>query len=152
MVTLVSPNPLRSQTTRWQAVRFVAVGAANTLDYYLIFVVLNRVTWYLLAHVLAFAVSACFSFLLNCYFTYRVRPTWRKFGLFPLAVSVNFAVTTVSLVALVQLGDLAPPTAAIIAAAVAVPFTFLLSRRILIGIRLGESSSGVLAGRVPRRY
>jgi putative flippase GtrA len=134
IVTSVWPDRIRSRTTPWEAVRFVAVGAVNTVDYYLIFIALNRVTWYLLAHAVAFGVSTCLSFLLNCYVTYRARPTWRKFGLFPLAVAMNFAVTTISLIALVQLGGMAPQAAAIIAAAIAVPFTFLLSRRILKGV------------------
>jgi putative flippase GtrA len=82
-----------------EGIRFVAVGVVNTADYYAIFLLLDRVTWYLLAHVVAFVGSSCGSFFLNCRFTYRVQPTWRKFFLFPLTVGVNFAVTTAALAA-----------------------------------------------------
>jgi putative flippase GtrA len=120
-------------TTRSEGARFVAVGVLNTADYYATFLLLDRVTWYLLAHALAFALSSCGSFFLNCRFTYRVRPTWRKFMLFPLTVGVNFAVTTAALALLVQAWGVPPSLAAISAAMFAVPFTFLLSRRVLKG-------------------
>lgn len=121
------------RTTRWEGVRFVAVGVVNTLDYYAIFLLLDRVTWYLLAHVLAFAASSCGSFILNCRFTYRVRPTWRKLFLFPLTVGVNFAASTAALALLVEAWGFNPRLAAIAAAIFAVPFTFLVSRRVLKG-------------------
>jgi putative flippase GtrA len=131
---VVARSPARgSRTTRWEGIRFVAVGVVNTADYYAAFLLLDRVTWYLLAHVVAFVGSSCGSFFLNCRFTYRVRPTWRKFFLFPLTVGVNFAVTTAALAVLVEAWGFDPRVAAIAAAMFAVPFTFLLSRRVLKG-------------------
>jgi putative flippase GtrA len=70
-----------------------------------------------------------------------VRPTWRKFILFPLTVGLNFAVTTATLAVLVEGWDVDPRLAAITAAMFAVPFTFLLSRRVLKG---HQSSSQVV--------
>jgi putative flippase GtrA len=131
-----------ARTTRREAVRFGAVGIVNTIDYYVIFLVLERATWYVVAHIVAFAASTCVSFVLNCWFTYRVRPTWRKFVLFPVTVGVNFAVSTAALAALVQVGGLDPRLAAIGAALFAVPFTFLLSRRVLKGDAKDEPSTG----------
>ena len=113
--------------------RFVAVGVLNTADYYLLFVALNRVTWYLVAHVAAFATSMVISFFLNCYVTYRVRPTLRKFLLFPATNAVNFVVTSAGMTVLVSGLAVDPRVAAIAVAFLAVPFTFALSRRILRG-------------------
>jgi putative flippase GtrA len=122
-------------TARLELARFVAVGVVNTVDYYAVFLLLDRVTWYLLAHAAAFAASTCVSFFLNCHFTYRVRPTWRKFALFPFTVGVNFGVSTAALALLVEVWGVDPRLGAIAAALFAVPFTFLLSRRVLKGPR-----------------
>ncbi|WP_370592932.1 hypothetical protein [Streptomyces sp. NBRC 110028] len=41
----------------------------------------------LAAHIAAFALSTVGSLFLTCRFTYRVRPTWRAFFLFPLSTA-----------------------------------------------------------------
>jgi putative flippase GtrA len=138
---LVERGMSSSSSTRSEGARFVVVGVVNTLDYYVTFLLLDRVTWYLLSHALAFVVSSCGSFFLNCRFTYRVRPTWRKFLLFPFTVGLNFALTTVALAVLVEGWGVDPRIAALAAAMFAVPFTFLLSRRVL----KGHSSSWQIA-------
>ncbi len=64
--------------------RFGVVGVVNTGVYYALYLVFNTVMPYLAAHLLAIAISMVGSFFLNCYWTFRTRPTWRKFALFPL--------------------------------------------------------------------
>ena len=82
-------------TVRGQMVRFALVGAVNTGTYYGLYLAL--LTWlpYVAAHVIAFALSMVGSFFLTSYFTYRTRPTWRKFLLFPLSMTVLFLFMTV---------------------------------------------------------
>jgi putative flippase GtrA len=116
-----------------EPVRFILVGVVNTVDYYALFLLLHTKLWYLVAHVIAFTLSMCGSFFLNCWFTYRVRPTLRKFLLFPVTNATNFVITTGGVAALVQAGHMEPRYAVIVAAVFAVPFTFVLSRRILKG-------------------
>lgn len=130
-----------------QLVRFGLVGVVNTATYYGMYLCFLRWLPYLVAHVAAFALSTVGSFLLNSWFTYRTRPTWRKFLLFPLTTAANFVITTGGvyvLVDLVHIGDRAAP---LMAAAVAVPITFVLSRTIMLGPASGGTGENAVRGR-----
>lgn len=116
-----------------EVVRFAVVGVANTVTYYVTYLVLVRVLPYLAAHVIAFAVAMVGSFLLNCRFTYRTRPTWRKLLLYPLTVAANFVITTVGVGLLVELVGMDERVAPLVAAVAAIPLTFLATRSVLLG-------------------
>ncbi|MFD3922683.1 GtrA family protein [Streptomyces sp. NPDC058595] len=119
-------------TVRGQLIRFALVGVVNTGTYYACYLVL--LTWlpYVAAHVAAFALSMTGSFFLNSRFTYRTRPTWRKFLLFPLTNAANFTITTSAVYLLVDVLHLSSRYAPLIAAAAAVPITFAVSRTIML--------------------
>lgn len=116
-----------------QVMRFGLVGVANTAVYYATYLLLVLALPYLAAHVLAFGVAMTGSFLLNCRFTYRTRPTWRKFLLYPLTVLANFVITTVGVAVLVELGSMDERIAPLVAAVAAIPVTFLATRAVLLG-------------------
>ena len=124
------------RATAGQAVRFGIVGVPNTASYYALYLLLRLLVPYLVAHVLAFLASTCLSFLLNSWFTYRTRPSWRKFALFPLTVLTNLAVTTAGVSVLVELVGLDERVAPLAAAVAAVPVTFLATRLVLTSRRL----------------
>lgn len=113
--------------------KFVVVGGINTVVYYLCYLVglhgLNL--HYLVAHVIAIAISVVVSFFLNSYYTYRVRPTWKKFFLFPLTQLVNMTVTAVLLIILVDFLHLNRSLAPIAAVFVTIPITFIVTGRVL---------------------
>ncbi|MFF7654034.1 GtrA family protein [Streptomyces sp. NPDC007983] len=115
-----------------QVARFGLVGVANTGTYYVLYLGLLGPLPYLAAHIAAFALSTVGSFFLTCRFTYRVRPTWRAFFLFPLSTAANFVITTGGMYVLVDLAHLGDRTAPLIAAAAAVPVTFAVSRTIML--------------------
>jgi putative flippase GtrA len=115
-----------------QVVRFALVGVVNTGTFYGCYLGLHPWLPYFAAYTAAFALSMVGSFFLNTYFTYRTRPTWRKFLLFPLTNLTNYAVTSVGVFVLVEWAGLNDTVAPLAAAAAAVPFTFVLSRRILL--------------------
>ncbi|MGW0700926.1 GtrA family protein [Streptomyces sp. NPDC002867] len=119
-------------TVRGQIVRFALVGVVNTGTYYGLYLVL--LTWlpYVAAHVVAFLLSMVGSFFLTSYFTYRTRPTWRKFLLFPLTNAANFVVTTSGVYLLVDVLHFGSRYAPLIAAAAAIPVTFVVSRTIML--------------------
>ncbi|MFJ3233112.1 GtrA family protein [Streptomyces sp. NPDC086787] len=126
---------MASATTRLmsrQMLTFIAVGAVNTGTYYGLYLLFLIPFPYLCAHVLAFTLSMTGSFFLNARFTYRTRPTWRKFLLFPLSNAVSFLIITLGLYVIVTVlhggGRLAP----LIAYAAAIPVTFLVSRWIML--------------------
>lgn len=125
-----------------EVVRFAVVGVANTITYYVTYLVLVTALPYLAAHVIAFAVAMVGSFLLNCRFTYRTRPTWRKLLLYPLTVAANFVITTVGVGLLVELVGMDERVAPLVAAVAAIPLTFLATRSVLLG-RPGGAPAGV---------
>ncbi|MFD3324638.1 GtrA family protein [Streptomyces sp. NPDC058701] len=115
-----------------QLLRFGLVGAVNTGSFYLVYLLLHPWMPYFAAYTLAFLVAMVGSFFMNTYFTYRTRPTWKKFLLFPLTNVTNYVVQSVGLYALVTWAGLGTRIAPLVAAVVAIPFTYLLSRKILV--------------------
>ncbi|MGW7576166.1 GtrA family protein [Streptomyces sp. NPDC054765] len=116
---------------RGQTVRFAAVGGVNTLTFYACYLPLHRLLPYFAAYTAAFVTSMVGSFFLHTYFTYRTRPTWTKFLLFPLTQVTNYGVQSTGLVALVGWCGVNTAVAPLVAALCALPFTYLVSRRIL---------------------
>ncbi len=114
-------------------VRFGIVGAANTAIYYTLYLVMRLVLPYLVAHVIAFVLAMVGSYFLNCFFTFKATPSWASFLLFPLSNLANFVLTTVGLYVLVQHVGMDERVAAIPAAAIAIPFTFLVAQFTFVG-------------------
>lgn len=113
--------------------RFVVVGVINTAVYYGLYLLMRSVIPYLAAHLIAIFIAMLGSFFLNCYWTFRTPPTWFKFALFPFTNATNYVVTTLGVFVLVEWFGVDQRWAPLIAAAAAIPVTFLLSRRVLIG-------------------
>lgn len=109
-------------------VRFSLVGVLNTGVYYLTYLAVVQVAPYLLAHFVGWFVAMTFSFLMNCRFTYHVRPTWKRYVLFPLSNLPNVLFTSVGVVALVELLHVSTRIAPLIAGVCAIPFSYLLGR------------------------
>lgn len=114
-------------------IKFVVVGGINTAVYYLCYLIglhgLNL--HYLVAHVIAIVISVVGSFFLNSYYTYKVRPTWKKFFLFPLTQLVNITVTAILLIILVDFLHLNRNLAPLAAVVVTIPITFIVTGRVL---------------------
>ncbi|MEU9108635.1 GtrA family protein [Streptomyces xanthophaeus] len=115
-----------------QVLRFALVGGVNTATFFGIYLLLHPWMPYFAAYTLAFVLSMIGSFFMNTYFTYRTRPTWKKFLLFPLTNVTNYVIQSVGLYALVTWAGMDTRIAPLVAAVVAIPFTFLLSRKILV--------------------
>lgn len=81
--------------------RFGVVGVINVITYYTLYLGLHLLVPYLMAHVLAYVASMSTSFLLNCHFTYRTRPTVRKFLLFPVTQLIGLITSSVGVTVLV---------------------------------------------------
>ncbi|MFE1310123.1 GtrA family protein [Streptomyces sp. NPDC058755] len=115
-----------------QIVTFAAVGVINTATYYCLYLLF--LTWlpYLAAHILAFLLSMIGSFFLNAHFTYRTRPTWRKFLLFPLTNATNFLITTAGVYVIVDVLHAGSRFAPLLASAAAIPVTFVVSRWVML--------------------
>ncbi|MFC7932375.1 GtrA family protein [Streptomyces cinereoruber] len=127
-----------------EIIRFGLVGGVNTGTFFGFYLLLHPWMPYLAANSIAFVLSMIGSFFLNTYFTYRTRPTWKKFALFPLANLTNFVVQSTGLFVLVTWVGMDERIAPLVAAVVAIPFTYLISQRILVprGTGAAPAASG----------
>lgn len=131
-------RPAPERRISGQLINFALVGVVNTGVYYGLYLLFLQVLPYLAAHILAFALSMTGSFFLNARFTYRIRPTWRKFLLFPLTNATNFLVTTAGVYVVVDVLHVGNRFAPLLASGAAIPVTFLVSRAIMLrGPRAG---------------
>ncbi|HIW11864.1 MAG TPA: GtrA family protein [Candidatus Salinicoccus stercoripullorum] len=120
-------NDISSEFTR-----FILTGLLNTLNYYVIYMLLLRAGLsYLLSHVTGFLAAFVISYFLNCLFVYRVRPTWSRFLKFPLTQMVNMAMQTLLLYIFVDTfrwNEIIAPLPVLI---VTVPVTYTITRWVL---------------------
>lgn len=117
----------------WPLVKFSMVGVVNTLVSYAVYLVLRLVMPYMVAFVLGWVVGVIVSFLLNCRFTYRVRPTWRGFVLFPLSSVPNIVLSSAGVLLMVEVFGWDQRIAPLIATVLAVPVSYGIARTILLG-------------------
>ncbi|MET9698587.1 GtrA family protein [Streptomyces sp. NPDC006529] len=115
-----------------QIVRFGLVGGVNTGTFFVLYLLLHPYMPYFAAYSLAFVLAMVGSFFMNTYFTYRTKPTWKKFLLFPLTNITNYVIQSVGLLLLVDWAGMNEKIAPLVAAVIAIPFTYVISRRILI--------------------
>ncbi|MFB4167178.1 GtrA family protein [Virgibacillus sp. JSM 102003] len=113
-------------------IRFGIVGCINTFNYYLIYLLLMSLDiGYLISHTAGFSISLIGSFYLNCYYTYKVKPTWKKFFQFPMTYVINYLVSSISIFVIVDILSMNKFIAPIISLLLPIPFTYVVSRWIL---------------------
>ena len=90
--------------THLEIIKFIIVGGINTVDYYIVYLFLLKILGlnYLISHLTGFIVSFIISYYLNCYFVYKVTPTWKKFIQFPITQVINMGMQTLLLYIFVQ--------------------------------------------------
>lgn len=129
-MNMMNFNKLNTEFTR-----FVVVGVINTLTYYSIYLVLHNLFSlpYMAAHLIGFFISLNISFFLNCYVTYKIKPTLKKYLYFPLTQVVNISVSTFLVFVFVEWLHLNSNIAPFAAVIFTVPITFVISSKILKG-------------------
>lgn len=119
--------------THAEILKFIIVGGINTLNYYIVYLLLLKLLHieYMISHITGFIVAFVISYYLNCYFVYRVKPTWRKFISFPITQLVNVSLQTVLLYVFVSWLNLPAEIAPFAGLVITIPITFILSKWIL---------------------
>ena len=119
--------------THAEILKFIIVGGINTLNYYVVYLLLLKLLHieYMISHITGFIVAFVISYYLNCYFVYRVKPTWRKFISFPITQIVNIRLQTVLLYVFVSWLNLPAEIAPFAGLIITIPITFILSKWIL---------------------
>ncbi|HDE5602474.1 TPA: flippase GtxA [Staphylococcus aureus] len=119
--------------THAEILKFIIVGDINTLNYYVVYLLLLKLLHieYMISHITGFIVAFVISYYLNCYFVYKVKPTWRKFISFPITQIVNVSLQTVLLYVFVSWLNLPAEIAPFAGLIITIPITFILSKWIL---------------------
>ncbi|EJJ3693687.1 TPA: flippase GtxA [Staphylococcus aureus] len=119
--------------THAEILKFIIVGGINTLNYYVVYLLLLKLLHieYMISHITGFIVAFVISYYLNCYFVYRVKPTWRKFISFPITQIVNISLQTVLLYVFVSWLNLPAEIAPFAGLIITISITFILSKWIL---------------------
>ncbi|WP_065316774.1 flippase GtxA [Staphylococcus aureus] len=119
--------------THAEILKFIIVGGINTLNYYVVYLLLLKLLHieYMISHITGFIVAFMISYYLNCYFVYKVKPTWRKFISFPITQIVNVSLQTVLLYVFVSWLNLPAEIAPFAGLIITIPITFILSKWIL---------------------
>ncbi|MCJ1655652.1 GtrA family protein [Staphylococcus sp. NRL 16/872] len=119
--------------THYEIIKFVIVGGINTLDYYVVYLMLLKLfnVHYMLSHIIGFVVSFIISYYLNCYFVYNVKPTLKKFLSFPLTQVANMGMQTLFLYVFVRWFNLPSEIAPFVGLVITIPITFVMSKWLL---------------------
>ncbi len=114
-------------------ITFAIVGVINTGTYYAFYLLgLKGIGLaYMIAHFSAVILSMIISFFLNSYVTYKVKPTLKKFLIYPVTQLVNIIVTAVLLYILVDGLHISSSIAPLGALVITVPVTFIVTGKVL---------------------
>lgn len=116
-----------------QILRFSIVGFINTGHYFLWFLFFSELLnlHYLPSHWMAFILSMIGSYIMNSLFTYQTRLSWKKFFQFPAVYVTQVVVSSILLYVFADLLGIEQKLSALLASVWTIPFTFLVSRKIL---------------------
>lgn len=125
-----------------EEIRYIGVGVFNTL---------NQLFWYsifstliislnvgisvpvslVISNIFASIISVSVGFLLACYITFKVKPTWKKFFEFPIIHVVNLLLSSGLIYIYVDFFLLDKTVAQVLTWPIVIPISFILSRMIL---------------------
>jgi putative flippase GtrA len=113
--------------------RFVVAGTMNTGLTYIAYLALLRISTYRVAFTLAFAMGILVSYLFNARFVFQRPTSWPSFLRFMLIYVVQYVLGLLIVSLCVEWLDMTAMLAPLIALAVTVPLTYLLSRTLFVG-------------------
>ena len=111
--------------------RFLVAGAINTAVSYAVYLLLLAFVPYLIAYTISYVVGIAISYLLLTRFVFKTERRLATAMRFPLVYVAQYLMSSAVIVLLVETMDMRASIAAIVAIAVSIPITFLLSRIVL---------------------
>lgn len=114
-------------------IKYTIVGCINTADYYLLYLIFMNIFKFLyrVSFILGYVISIVGSYFLNTYFTYKQKPSIKKFLLFPLTYAPNFIIQYFGVIWLVDKMNISSKVAPIITAIIATPITFFVMKYVI---------------------
>lgn len=121
-----------SRETTQQAIRFLLSGGINTAATYFLYLVLLTPLGYRAAYTAAYVAGIALSYVLSTRFVFRVPMSGRSAVKFPLLYLAQYLFGLAILLLSVSWLSIPPTYAALLSIALSVPFTFVLSRYVLV--------------------
>jgi putative flippase GtrA len=110
--------------------RFGLVGDFNTIHHQLWYILMINLVHYTIANSIGFIMSYMGSFFLNTYFTYRSRPSLKKFLLFPITYLLMLLLSTFGFFMLIEYIGIDIRLASFYTSIAAVPFSIIIYKYI----------------------
>lgn len=132
IIKLLMRNIYDGKNKKYILLRFIIVGGINTIHNYIWYnLFLSIGISYMIGFTLAFIISMIGSFFLNCYFTFKTKPTLNKFIKFPLTTLANYFISTIMLYIIVNIFKIEPFIAGLLASILPIPITFIMTKLLL---------------------
>ena len=124
---------IKDRSNLIEFLKYAIVGCINTADYYLSYLIFMDIFKfsYKISFVMGYVVSIVGSYFLNTYFTYKQKPSVKKFLIFPLTYVPNFIIQYVGMSLLVDRINMSRKVAPVITALVATPITFFVTKYVI---------------------
>jgi putative flippase GtrA len=120
--------------------RFVAVGAANSIVTYLIYLALLQFVGYAVAYTVSYACGIAFSYIANSLAVFRAPMSVKSAVRFPMVYLAQYLLGMALMWLFVDVLEIAAWLAPWITTVVLVPVSFVLTRRMLRG-KPGETGA-----------
>jgi putative flippase GtrA len=112
-------------------IRYVAVGIANTLLTYGLFVIAVRLMPYQWAYTVVYVLGIATSYIMQSLLVFRQPLNWRKAIQYPAVYVIQYFLGLLFLTLLVEFLHIAPEISALLNLMLTIPLTFLLSKKII---------------------
>ena len=124
---------IKDRSNLVEFLKYAIVGCINTADYYLSYLIFMDIFKfsYKISFVMGYVVSIVGSYFLNTYFTYKQKPSVKKFLIFPLTYIPNFIIQYLGMILLVDRINMGRKVAPVITALVATPITFFVTKYVI---------------------
>ena len=124
---------IKDRSNLIEFLKYAIVGCINTADYYLSYLIFMDIFKfsYKISFIMGYVVSIVGSYFLNTYFTYKQKPSMKKFLIFPLTYVPNFIIQYVGMILLVDRINMSRKVAPVITALVATPITFFVTKYVI---------------------
>ena len=124
---------IKDRSNLVEFLKYAIVGCINTADYYLSYLIFMDIFKfsYKISFIMGYVVSIVGSYFLNTYFTYKQKPSVKKFLIFPLTYIPNFIIQYLGMILLVDRINMSRKVAPVITALVATPITFFVTKYVI---------------------
>ena len=114
-----------------EALRFIVGGSVNTLLSYAIYWLLLLWLSYPYAYTISFAAAILTGFAINTHFVFYSEWSWRKLAAFPFIQALSYGLGLATITISVRFLGIDTRLAPLVATAIVIPVTFILTRTLM---------------------